>query len=143
MRLRKRDLKYFNRALSLAHTSTYGIKNIKIGATVVDKRGNAYDGTNSKKSHPMQRRFNHRRFGGIIHDAISHAMHAEMAAIKLAINKRADLNGASIYVARVGGRDSIYGMCRPCAACMGAAIAVGITDIFYTTEHGYAHEQIQ
>lgn len=48
MQLRKRDLKYFNRALSLAHTSTYGVKNIKIGATVVDKCGNTYDGYNSK-----------------------------------------------------------------------------------------------
>lgn len=143
MQLRKRDLKYFNRALSLAHTSTYGVKNIKIGATVVDKRGNTYDGYNSKKSNPLQYHHNKRRFGMEIHDGISHALHAEMAAIKLAINKRVDLTGASLYVARVGGRDSPYGMCRPCAACMGAAIAVGITDIFYTTECGYAHERIQ
>lgn len=143
MQFRKRDLKYFNRALSLAHTSTYDSKNIKIGATVVDKRGNTYDGCNSKKSHPLQRQFNHRRFSGVHLDTVTHAMHAEMAAIKLAINKRVDLTGASVYVARVGGRDSLYGMCRPCAACLGAAIAVGITDIFYTTECGYAHERIQ
>lgn len=76
------------------------------------------------------------------HDAISHVMHAEMAAIKKAINKRADLVGASIYVARVGGKHSEYGMCRPCAACLGAIRAVGIAEIFYTTEQGFAYEQL-
>jgi tRNA(Arg) A34 adenosine deaminase TadA len=138
MQFRKRDLKYFNRALGLAHTSTYGVKNIKIGATVVDKRGNTYDGCNSKKSNPLQYHHNKRRFDMHIHDGITHTLHAEMAAIKLAINKRIDLTGASLYVARVGGKESSYGMCRP-----GAAVAVGITDIFYTTECGYAHERIQ
>lgn len=140
--MRKRDHRFFNRAFALAQKSTYGIKNIRIGATVVDKRGNTYDGVNSKKSHPMQRRFNTRRFGGEVPDKVGHTIHAEMAAIRAAINKRADLTGASIYVARIGGRDSIYGMCRPCKACMGAIQAVGITDIFYTTERGYAHEQV-
>lgn len=138
----KRDWKHLNNALSLAHTSTYGIKNIRIGAIVVDKQGNTYTGSNSNKSHPMQRRYNKRRFGMEIHDTIVHTLHAEMAAIKNAINKRVDLNGAAIYVSRVGGKNTKYGMCRPCKACMGAIQAVGITDIFYTTEQGIAHERV-
>jgi len=142
MRFTKRDLKYFKRAFNLARSSTYGTKNIRIGACVVDKRGTIYDGSNSKKSHPMQHRFNKRRFGGEVIDTVGHTLHAEMAAIKAAINKRVDLNGAAIYVARVGGKHSFYGMCRPCRACMGAIQAVGIVDIFYTTEQGYAHERV-
>lgn len=142
MSFTKRDMKYFQHALALAETSTYAPKNIKIGAVVVDKRGLEYAGKNISKSHPLQQKFNHKRFGLDIHDGIGHSLHAEMAAIKVAINKRIDLTGASIYVARIGGKHSQYGMCRPCAACMSAARAVGITDIFYTTEEGIAHERV-
>jgi len=137
----KKELKYLASALTLAHSSTYGVKNIKIGALVVDKRGNQYIGRNSSKSDPMQYFYNKKRFDGEIFDSVGHALHAEMAAIKNAINRRVDLTGAAIYIARVGSNTQ-YGMCRPCAACLAAVIAVGITDIFYTTEQGIAHERV-
>lgn len=140
--LSKRNWKYLNRAHALAATSTYGTKNIKIGAVLVDKHRNEYHGKNSCKSNPMQQKYNKHRFGQEIHDSIGHCMHAEMAAIKTAINKRVDLTGATIYVARIGSKRSEYGMCRPCAACFDAIRAVGIGDIFYTTEQGVAHEHV-
>lgn len=140
--LTKHDLKYLRRAHSLAATSTYGTKNIKIGAVVVDKQGNTYSGKNTKKSDPIQQKYNHKRFGQDVHDSIGHSMHAEMAAIKNAIIKRANLQGATIYVSRVGGSHSEYGMCRPCPACIGAVKAVGIEHIIYTTEQGVCHEYV-
>jgi len=142
MLLTKRAKKHLKHALTLAHSSTYGTKNIKIGAVLVDKRGNTYTGSNSNKSHPLQHRYNKHRFGVEIHDTIGHSLHAELAAIKSAINKRVDLTGAAIYIVRVGSKTFNFGMCRPCAACMGAILAVGITDIFYTTEQGVAHERV-
>jgi deoxycytidylate deaminase len=138
----KKELRHLAGAFALARTSICGNRNIKIGATVVDKRGIQYSGVNSNKSHPMQQRFNKRRFGAEIHDTVGHTLHAEMAAIKNAINRRVDLTGAAIYIARIGGKNTKYGMCRPCKACMEAIISVGITDIFYTTEQGIAHERV-
>jgi tRNA(Arg) A34 adenosine deaminase TadA len=68
-------------------------------------------------------------------------MHAEVDALQAAQRKltRAQLAKATLYVARAkrasdGSGVWQRGLAKPCDACMRAAGAVGISQVFYTTD---------
>lgn len=67
------------------------------------------------------------------------SLHAEQASI---INARRNLKGTSMLVVRTNKHGKL-GMARPCDLCMSFICAVGIKDVYYTTEDGtIAYERV-
>lgn len=138
MNISKRDYKFFEVAAAAAATSHH--KKAQIGAVIVSNKHILSVGVNQHtKTHPMQKQYNVHRYG-IKNDTLSHCTHAEIDAISKAKNTKM-LKQSRIYVSRVK-KDGSLGMCRPCPACLQALGNSGISEIFYTTDLGYAHEVI-
>lgn len=138
--MNSRSLRFFKVAAAVGLTSDY--VRVNIGAVIVQNNDVISVGVNKNRSHPTQRKYNYiYRFteNDGCNTESKHLLHAEMDAIVKA--KHLDLTGASIYVSRrtINGK---LGMCRPCPACMGAIIDVGITDIYYTSADGHHYEHI-
>lgn len=133
----KRDIQYFDVATALAKVSTH--HKAKLGAVIVQDREVVSTATNVAKSHPMQMKYNKLR--NMEGDNHRHFIHAELNAIIKTTDKR-KLKGASIYVSRIC-KSKEFGMARPCAACLQAIIDHGINHIFYTTDLGYAQEELK
>ena len=112
---------------------------IQIGAVVARKHTILAVGTNQVKSHPLQKKYNKERFEKE-QDTCQHHIHAEMDAL-LKVKSVDDLSKASIYVFRRNGNGDLA-MSRPCPACMTKIIEMGIKKVYYTTDAGYAFEQL-
>lgn len=130
----KTDYKMFEVAQAISRISDMG--RIKIGSCIVLKKDVLAVNANMKKTHPIQMQYNTLRSKKIVR----HYMHAEMGAL-VKIKDFNILRGAKIYVYR-DRRDNNIGICRPCVACMAAIAKCGITDVYYTTNVGYAYEKI-
>ena len=53
-----------------------------------------------------------------------------------------DFGKVKLYVYRIR-KDQPYGLSRPCPSCMAAIRDIGIKDIYYTTDNGYAYERME
>jgi cytidine deaminase len=82
-------------------------------------------GTNSKKTHPLQKRFKDRN------DRIY--LHAEIAAIVDA--KLSDYKDTIMIVARVLPYHNSFAMSRPCGGCFDAIRAFGVETIVYMDDN--------
>ena len=85
-------------------------------------------GYNSKKSHPLQKKF------GSNNKAIY--LHAEMDAIRKAYRVEGNISGSKLYVARTTA-DENPAMACPCEACEEAIHHFGINQVFFTTKNGF------
>ena len=111
----------------------------KIGAIVVSKHRIVSSGVNSNsKTHPLQKQYNRYRFA----DDCAHKCHAELAALLPLIRDEEDLSGSSVFVYREH-KNGIRAMARPCKSCMALIKDCGIRRIFYTTEDGFAREDLK
>jgi deoxycytidylate deaminase len=97
-------------------------------------------GFSQHKTHPLQMYYNRFRDFSSQTD-IEHKMHAEMVVISQLRMKNIDFSKISIYVYRLC-RSRDAGIARPCNACMRALKNLGIKNVFYTTDFGYAYEHI-
>lgn len=130
-------MKYFNKAKNVANISDY--KRIHIGCVAVYQGQVIGLGCNCNKTHPKQKYYNKYRNND---DRLLPKLHAEINCINQI--KHLDINFSKvklyIYRARL---DQPFGMSRPCPSCMAAIKDLGIRDIYYTTNDGYAYEQIE
>lgn len=143
--LTKRDYEYFDMARKIAQESTFD--NFHLGAVIVYKGRVISTGCNSHKSHPMQKKYNKKyrhfnRSSKMINDSI----HAEMSCL-VNIPKCVDLNldysKCKVYIYRISpGKRLQVGLARPCEACMNALRDKGIRKIYYTTDGGFAMEEL-
>ncbi len=55
-----------------------------------------------------------------------------------------DINFSKVklYIYRIR-KDQPFGLSRPCHSCMAAIKDLGIKDIYYTTNNGYAYKRIE
>lgn len=133
----KKEETFFRSAKSVSELSDH--KQHKIGAVVVLKHRIISSGFNKNtKTHPLQKKYNQYRFSA---DSV-HACHAELSALLPLIKDDVDLGDASIYVFR-SHKNGVPGCARPCKSCMELIKDVGIKKIFYTTEDGYAREDLK
>lgn len=138
VKITNRDVKFFELALAAARTSRHS--KAHIGAVVVSNKDVVSVGVNQRdKTHPMQKKYNVARFG-FDSDALRHCTHAEIDALTKVKNV-GQYKNIRVYVGRTM-KNGELGMCRPCPACFNALKDHGINEIFYTTEHGFAHEVI-
>lgn len=132
----KRDYAFFEAAKGISKLSDF--ERIHIGCVVVYKNRIISSGFNSNKTSPLQKRYNSRRFS----IDTPHKIHAEIKALS-PILKMHDVDWAhlKIYLYRQRA-DGTLGMSRPCASCMTMLKDYGIKHIYYTTDDGYAEENI-
>lgn len=131
-----RDYIFFNSAKEISKLSTY--KRVHIGCVVVYKNKIISSGCNSNKTNPLQKRYNSVRFSV----DTPHTLHAETDAI-LSLRKMQDLDTKHIkvYLYREHADGSIA-LSRPCPSCIKMLKDNNIHNIFYTTNDGYAQEDI-
>lgn len=107
------------------------------GCVIVYKNKVISTGFNSSKTHPIQRKYNDERF---VSNGTPHCMHAEVYALcSLINNTEINWSKVSVYTYREH-KNREKAMARPCKSCMKLIKDLGIINIYYTTEGGYAHE---
>ena len=131
-----KEMAFFRAAKSVSEFGSH--HRHKVGAIVVMKHRIISSGCNSMKTHPLQKQYNKYRFK---EDSV-HACHAELVALLPLIRDNVDLADASIYVYREH-KNGTPGCARPCKSCMELIKDVGIKRIFYTTDDGYAREDLK
>lgn len=95
---------------------------------ILKARNKTFVGYNSKKSHPLQKKF------GDNEKAIY--LHAEVDAIRKGYRVEGDISGGNLYIARTRDDGSI-GMSAPCEACQEAINHFHLNHVFFTTNHGF------
>ncbi len=144
MTLSKKNYKFFEMARKEATNSDY--RNVHVGCVIVYKGHVIGQGFNRDKSDTVQKKYNSYRHFNHTEKPIKHSIHAEIAALKsipYPIANTVDWKKVSVYIYRIcPGKSLGQGLSRPCKACMNALRDMGIKDIYYTTEDGYANEKI-
>ena len=132
----KTDRAMFNIAKNISTLSDH--PQYHLGAVVVHKHNVISTGYNSiTKCDPIQAKMDTKRYGCECRGCL----HAEIMALLPLIKSNADLSGAKVYVYREQ-KNSTPAMARPCAGCMSLIRAVGIKEVAYTTNDGFAKEDI-
>lgn len=133
----KAAMRYFTIAKKASCSS--GFDDYKIGAVVVYKGKVISIGRNMVKTHPLQSKYDGYRLDP---KYIPVSTHAETNALSKII-ERDDIvwSKCSIYIYREV-RNGQVAMARPCNSCMQLMKDLGIINVYYTTDMGYAHEVI-
>lgn len=95
---------------------------------------------NTRKTHPIQKKYNVYR-NHENNDFLMPRLHAEITCLNNI--SKLDINFAKVklYICRERTSGEI-GLSRPCVACMRAIKDLGIKKIYYTTDVGYACEEL-
>ena len=132
----KTNRSFFNAARAVSELSDH---KHKLGCVVVLGHRIISSGHNSKsKCHALQARLDKEMFGCESFGPL----HAEVDALLSLIKKRVDLSRASIYIYREH-KDGTPALAHPCSRCMGLIKRCGIKKIYYTTNDGYAVENVE
>lgn len=131
---------YFN----LARNACYYSDNhrARLGSVIVYKNKVISIGWNvENKTNPLQEEYNRLREYDIDVNKTKSSIHAEFAAMLKIKHMNIEFNKINLFVYRIR-KDESIGNARPCAACMGFAKKLGIKNIYYTTNDGWAYERI-
>lgn len=135
--LTRTDHKYFQRAKRAATISDF--KKTHIGCIAVYQGNIIGIGCNSNKTHPTQKYYNsYRRKNS---SSFIPKLHAEISCINSIRNLDVNFSKVKLYIYRIR-KDQDYGISRPCPSCMAAIKDLGIKNIYYTTNDGFAYEKI-
>lgn len=137
--LGKSDMRYFQKARQAAEISDY--KRTHVGCIAVYQGNIIGIACNTNKTHPMQKYYNRYRY----HPQASYfypKLHAEINCISSIRHLDINFSKVKLYVYRTR-CDQEYGIARPCPSCMAAIRDLGIRHIYYTTNNGYAYEQVE
>lgn len=134
--LSKIDYKYFSKARQIAGISDF--RKIHIGCVAVYQGQVIGLGCNANKTHPMQKFYNRYRQQP---DNLLPKLHAEISCLNQIKHLNINFTKVKLYIYRIR-KDQPYGMARPCPSCMAAIKDLGIKNVYYTTDAGYAYEKI-
>jgi len=132
----KSDYKYFDKARQAAMVSDY--YKTHIGCIAVYQGTIIGIGCNCNKTHPTQKFYNRYRKQS---EVMLPKLHAEINCINQIKHLEINFAKVKLYIYRIR-KDQPFGLSRPCPSCMAAIKDLGIRNIYYTTNDGYAHEQI-
>lgn len=115
-------------------------KRIHIGCIAVYKGHILAVGYNTNKTHPIQKKYN--KYRKMKYEGVEPlpTIHAEMNCLLQIKDLDLDFSKVKLYVYRED-RNGNLAMCRPCKACMHMIDDLGIKEIFYTTNGGFASEK--
>ncbi len=125
--LRDIDYRYFEKARQIASISDFS--KIHLGCIAVYHGQIIGLGCNTNKTHPTQKFYNRYRQPS---DAMLPKLHAEII----------NFSKVKLYIYRIR-KDQPFGLARPCPSCMAAIKDLGIRDVYYTTNDGYAYEKLE
>lgn len=128
--------KYFEVAKAVSKLSDF--KRIHIGCVIAQGKHIIATGQNTNKTHPIQKEYNRYRFEGDCRG--NGSLHAEMMAI-LSLPKGIDTRKVVLYTYREDRFGNMHNS-RPCRACMQKIRELGIKTIGYTTDLGFAEEEL-
>ena len=129
------DYKYFQKAHQIATISDY--KKTHVGCVAVYQGQVIGLGCNCNKTHPVQKKYNRYR-----KDLMLPKLHAEISCLNQIKHLNINFSKVKLYIYRIR-KDQPFGMARPCPSCMAAIRDLGVRNIFYTTNDGYAHEKLE
>ena len=69
-------------------------------------------------------------------------LHAEINCTNSIRHLDINFSKVKLYIYRIR-KDQSFGLSRPCHSCMAAIKDLGIKDIYYTTNNGYAYKRIE
>lgn len=132
----RKQKSFFEAAEAVSRTSEF--PRVHIGCVVTNGNHRIISsGCNSTKSHPLQKKYNKERF----EEDTQHSLHAEVDALLPLLKEDIDFSKVELYTYRELA-DGTMAMSRPCPSCMKLIKDLGIRNIYYTTQDGYAHEEI-
>ena len=146
LKIKKSDMRFFDLARKEAEQSDY--PRFHVGCVIVYKGHVISADHNSEKEAPIQKKYNrYRNFKNYHnHSSVRHSLHAEIAAIKkipYPIAQQIDWKKVKVYTYRIAlGLPQNKGLSRPCPGCLQCLKDMGVKDIYYSTDFGYAHERI-
>lgn len=127
---------YFDAAKAVSKLSDF--KKIQVGAVAVYGHRIISTGCNTARTCPLQEKYNIYRFD----EPSEHSGHAELMCLKPLLRRYdIDFTRLSLYVYREY-KDGTLALSRPCKSCMALIKDLGIRKIYYTTQEGYAHEEL-
>ena len=130
------DYRYFKKARKIANISDYKKQHVRCVAVY---QGQVIGlGCNCNKTHPTQKFYNKYR---IRSDNMLPKLHAEINCINQIKHLDINFSKVKLYIYRIR-KDQPFGLSRPCPSCMAAIKDLGIRDIYYTTNDGYAYEKL-
>lgn len=136
----KADIKYFIKARKVALASDF--PKIHVGCIAIYQGSIIGIGRNTNKTHPLQKYYNRYRMLADDHgNQFLPKAHAEINCINSIRHLDIQFPKVKLYIYRIG-NDRAFRMCRPCLSCMAAIQDLGIRDIYYTTDDGFAHEKL-
>ena len=135
--LRDIDYRYFYKARQIANISDYN--RIHVGCVAVYHGQIIGIGCNTNKTHPAQKFYNRYREPS---DTMLPKLHAEISCISQIKNLDINFSKVRLYIYRIR-KDQPFGLARPCPSCMAAIKDLGIRNIYYTTNDGYAYEKLE
>jgi deoxycytidylate deaminase len=127
---------YFETARSVSQLSDF--PRVKVGAVAVYKHHIISSGCNTRKTDPLQKKYNMYRFS----EETPHCAHAELVCLKPLIDHHdIDFKHVDLYVYRAD-KQGVPLLARPCPSCMQLIKDLGIRNIYYTNNNGFSHENI-
>lgn len=114
-------------------------KKCHLGAVIIYKGKVISVGYNTSKEAPIQKAYN--KFRKFDPESAKNTIHAEIMAIKNTRGIDVNWGKAAIFVYREKKNGEIA-MARPCSGCMKAISDLGIHNVYYTKNGGFAYEKI-
>lgn len=136
--MNKTDYKFFDKARQAAMVSDF--HKMHIGCVAVYQGNIIGIGCNCNKTHPTQKFYN--RYRKQQSELMLPKLHAEISCINSIRHLDINFSKVKLYIYRIR-KDQPYGLSRPCPSCMAAIRDLGIRNIYYTTNEGYAYERIE
>ena len=130
------------RECSLKSDYTSKCSTARIGCITVYKGTILTKSFNSDKTHTIQAKYNKWRYNeDVAKKYLPSKIHAELSCIQRIKYLDIDFSKVHIYVYRETKKGQLA-LARPCPSCMAAIRELGIRNIHYTTDCGYAAERI-
>ena len=140
MQFSKQQLKFFDHAAKIAMDSKFDVYHL--GCVAVLKNRIVAASPNKLKTHPLQKMYDsYREFNCRSELKNMHSLHAEIACLNSLRYQNINYKDIELYIVRIR-RDGNFGLARPCVACSQYIKNLGIHKIFYSTNHGYAYEEL-
>lgn len=133
----KKQKSFFEAAKAVSTMSDFD--RVHIGCVVVNGNHRIISsGANSRRTHPLQKKLNKERF----QEDTNHSLHSEVTALLPLLKEDIDFKRVELYTYREL-KDGSIAISRPCPSCMALIKSLGIKRIWYTTNDGYASEEIE
>lgn len=132
--------RYLNMARDVGKRSKF--PKYHLGAVAIYKGSLLAAGCNSKKTNPRQMLLNRERGWRADANEFYNPVHAELACLSKIRYLDIDFAKVRLYIYREH-KNGIKAMARPCLACRKMIKDMGIKEVWYTTEDGFAYEYMK